>query len=297
MCINDLDPASPYSAYRPRRAFTLVELLVVIGIIALLISILLPALSKARESGNRVKCLSNVRQIVTGFVQYTTANRGFFPFNGSSGRTEDWIAWRTDVNDPWDAKPMSTHTADYGIAPYLNFGKNPQVMICPSDPEPLKTHARALASGKNYPFSYALNNLMTSQYAWNLGTGSYQNVNGYYNLIAAKITSVRASSDKILVFEEADSTIDDGNGSMWCVPAQTNYFNLVAIRHDRGAIKDQAAELSPTANIATPPNAEGKGVVGFCDGHADTLARRVAHTKYHCVPDVDQIPAAGANWP
>lgn len=59
------------------RAFTLVELLVVIGIISLLISILLPALGRVRESAQTVKCLSNLRQIGIGIVQYANANDGY----------------------------------------------------------------------------------------------------------------------------------------------------------------------------------------------------------------------------
>ena len=71
--------------HRPTRidgraaAFTLVELLVVIGIIALLISMLLPALSGAREASYRAACLNNIRQLSLGFINYASQNKGFFP--------------------------------------------------------------------------------------------------------------------------------------------------------------------------------------------------------------------------
>ena len=64
---------------RERRAFTLIELLVVIGVIALLMSILLPVLARAKESGRRCVCSNHVRQFVVGIQLYANDNKDRLP--------------------------------------------------------------------------------------------------------------------------------------------------------------------------------------------------------------------------
>src|SRR5688500_833652 len=70
---------------RRSAAFTLVELLVVIGIIAVLFSLLLPSLYKARKHARTAQCLSNVRQISLGAMQYWQESKGFSPYYTGSG--------------------------------------------------------------------------------------------------------------------------------------------------------------------------------------------------------------------
>src|SRR5687767_12028807 len=98
-----------------RRGFTLVELLVVIGIIALLIALLSPVCSKAREAANRTKCLSNLRTIGQAMFVYANNNRDRLP-NGNEPYT-----WSDDAAANWVMK---------NFADDVSAGR---VFRCPSD--------------------------------------------------------------------------------------------------------------------------------------------------------------------
>ena len=112
--------------------FTLVELLVVIGIIALLISMLVPALNRARAAGRTITCASNVRQIGLVFRLYATDNRdslppGQYDHGGAEG---NWT-W-TDYLDRYLGARLSQaqKAAEGGISVQKLV---PPVMRCPSD--------------------------------------------------------------------------------------------------------------------------------------------------------------------
>jgi prepilin-type N-terminal cleavage/methylation domain-containing protein/prepilin-type processing-associated H-X9-DG protein len=77
---------APSCSRIPRRAFTLVELLVVIGIIAILIAILLPALSRAKSQATAVSCLSNLRSIGQAIQLYAGQHKGSLPYGFWDGR-------------------------------------------------------------------------------------------------------------------------------------------------------------------------------------------------------------------
>jgi len=105
---------------RPLHGFTLVELLVVIGIIALLISILLPALNRARQAAYSVACQSNMRQVGQAMAMYQNANKGSYPM------------WDTHVLVTW--YPNIFRIAWARTLWNSNYLTNANVYMCPAKP-------------------------------------------------------------------------------------------------------------------------------------------------------------------
>ena len=148
------------------RGFTLVELLIVIAIIAVLIAILLPAVTAAQEYARRIACLSNVRQLTIGYILYANDHKGHFMSSETQDPYSDrpyfiagledhlpkgfwsWIGRRFEQETSVSALPMHEHLIQMGLLwPYV---KDMRVYSCPDYPDlPNTTYAiNALLAGR-----------------------------------------------------------------------------------------------------------------------------------------------------
>lgn len=194
-----------------RRAFTLIELLVVLAIIAILASLLLPALSRARDRGQTVACLNNTRQLALAWLLYADDHNDRLPYNLGGDASRTTVAQRTDLNWVnnilnWELDSDNTNTLSLtgaGLGVYAN--RMASLYRCPSDHVLSKIQRDAGWSARVRSYSM---NAMVGDAGELSQSGANVNNPGYVQFF--KLSAIPQASEIFVFLDEHPDSINDG---------------------------------------------------------------------------------------